>query len=153
MGRGCGGRAQSSGRENGGGEGGVKEVRKKQGNKGERDMWRGMGTLAEFEEILKATWEQFKGEGALEGLGARGEIMEQGTTWVRARDQRGTKTVAEGREVGPKTGMVELANRYERIRETRGTIAAGVTWGVGPGCCGLRYCFGTGTFGICNTAP
>ena len=49
---------------------------------------------------------------------------------VRAWDQGGTKTVAEGRGVGPKTGMVELANRYERIRVIRGTIAAGVAWGV-----------------------
>ena len=54
---------------------------------------------------------------------------------ARARDQRGTKTVAKGRGVGPETGMMELANRYERIRAIQCTIAAGVAgevlgWGV-----------------------
>ena len=83
---------------------GVKGVGKKQGSK---------GTLADFEEILEAAREQFKGEGAMEGVGARGKILGQGMVRVRARDQRGTKTVAEGRGVGPETGMVELANRYE----------------------------------------
>ena len=116
--------------KNGGGEGGGQRVRKKQGSKGEGKTGRGMGTSAEFEGILEAAREHFKEVGAWEEVGARDDILEQGTTWVQARDQRGTKTVAEGRGVGPKTGMVELANRYERIRAIRGMIAADVAWGV-----------------------
>ena len=95
------------------------------------ELERGKGASSDFEASLAAAREQFEGEKALEGEGVRGVIMEQGATWVRAWDQRGTKTVAEGGGgVSPKTGMVELANRYESIRVIRGMIAAGVAWGV-----------------------
>ena len=103
---------------------------------------------------MEAAREHFKGEGALEGVGARGDILDQGTTGVQARDQRGTRIVAAGRGVGSKTGMVVLANRYERIRVTWGTIAAGVAWGMlGWGATASDIFFVTGFFGVCNTAP
>jgi hypothetical protein len=112
------------------GRGGIKGVKKHYGSKGMGELERGKGASSDFDAILAAAREQFEGEKALEGEGARGAIMEQGATWVRAWEQRGTKTVAEGGGVSPKTGMVELANRYERIRAIRGMIAADVAWGV-----------------------
>ena len=107
---------------------GTKGVRKKPGSKVEGKTGRGNGTSTEFEEILEAAREHLKGEGAVEGVGARGDILEQGTTEVQAQGLWGTRIVAAGRGVGSKTGMVMLANRYERIRVTRGMIAAGIAW-------------------------
>ena len=85
-------------------------------------------------------------------MGARGETSEQDTTRaMRVRDERGTRDEAAGRGAGPKDGMLELASRYERKRETRSTIAVGAIRGAG-----LRhFChnnfFGVGILGFCST--